>query len=141
MLSPAKATRARETGMPMGYTCFRRMGSIQVHTHTYICEHMCCLNIQRRCYGNVAARCSRCSFVKYCGAACQRADWQDHKQVCADICSDNWNRVQYKSGHRMFYGPVDQYYFELIRHLGQTTPRLFYSGPWDFSLPHKLMDS
>ncbi|TFK29000.1 hypothetical protein FA15DRAFT_664645 [Coprinopsis marcescibilis] len=27
--------------------------------------------------------CSRCKATKYCSAACQKADWKDHKRICA----------------------------------------------------------
>merc|ERR1712098_390509 len=30
-------------------------------------------------------KCSRCGFVFYCGKACQRNDWKNHKQVCKEI--------------------------------------------------------
>jgi hypothetical protein len=29
--------------------------------------------------------CSRCKCVSYCGAACQKSDWQTHKAVCSPV--------------------------------------------------------
>merc|ERR1712098_6349 len=34
-------------------------------------------------------KCSRCGFVFYCSKACQRNDWQNHKQVCKEIRKQN----------------------------------------------------
>ena len=30
------------------------------------------------------ARCGKCRIVVYCGRACQRADWKQHKKQCAE---------------------------------------------------------
>jgi len=34
-------------------------------------------------------KCSRCGFVFYCSKACQRNDWQNHKQICKEIKKEN----------------------------------------------------
>merc|ERR1712034_174287 len=34
-------------------------------------------------------KCSRCGFVFYCSKACQRNDWQNHKQICKQIRKQN----------------------------------------------------
>merc|ERR1712098_229007 len=34
-------------------------------------------------------KCSRCRFVFYCSKACQRNDWQNHKQICKEIKKQN----------------------------------------------------
>jgi hypothetical protein len=31
---------------------------------------------------DVMKRCSRCAHASYCGAACQHADWKEHKTTC-----------------------------------------------------------
>ena len=30
-------------------------------------------------------RCSACRLMRYCGAACQKADWRAHKAACAEL--------------------------------------------------------
>ena len=30
-------------------------------------------------------RCSSCRTVRYCGAACQKADWRGHKAACREL--------------------------------------------------------
>merc|ERR1712098_202852 len=34
-------------------------------------------------------KCSRCGFVFYCSKACQKSDWQNHKQICKQIRKQN----------------------------------------------------
>merc|ERR1712098_879073 len=34
-------------------------------------------------------KCSRCGFVFYCSKACQKSDWQNHKQICIEIRKQN----------------------------------------------------
>jgi len=34
-------------------------------------------------------KCSRCRFVFYCSKACQRKDWQNHKEICKQIRKKN----------------------------------------------------
>merc|ERR1712034_221544 len=34
-------------------------------------------------------KCSRCGFVFYCSKACQRNDWNQHKQICKEIRKQN----------------------------------------------------
>jgi len=36
----------------------------------------------RHCKADAVGRCSRCFAAAYCGIACQRADWRNHKQRC-----------------------------------------------------------
>jgi len=36
----------------------------------------------RRCKAPAVCRCSRCFAAAYCGVACLRADWKEHKQRC-----------------------------------------------------------
>jgi len=38
---------------------------------------------------NQFQKCSRCGFVFYCSKACQRNDWQNHKQVCKEVRKQN----------------------------------------------------
>ncbi len=35
--------------------------------------------------GNKKKKCSRCSRIWYCNAACQRTDWPRHKEECQDM--------------------------------------------------------
>ncbi|EIM79451.1 uncharacterized protein STEHIDRAFT_143178 [Stereum hirsutum FP-91666 SS1] len=37
---------------------------------------------RRGCAEPVKARCSKCQIYYYCGAECQRSDWDEHKLVC-----------------------------------------------------------
>ena len=34
------------------------------------------------CGAAAASRCSRCKLVGYCGSACQKAAWKEHKEGC-----------------------------------------------------------
>ena len=34
------------------------------------------------CGATAASRCSRCKLVGYCGSACQKAAWKEHKEGC-----------------------------------------------------------
>jgi hypothetical protein len=38
-------------------------------------------------------RCSRCSIAKYCSPECQRADWKEHKKLCAKPVLDKMDAV------------------------------------------------
>ena len=86
-------------------------------------------------------RCERCSFVRYCSHGCQKADWRYHKSECTELANDEWNYSKYKEGHVVYYGPVDQYTFELTRHCAKSsrTLRVFMYPEVDLSKPHKLV--
>merc|ERR1712098_706591 len=44
---------------------------------------VCCANCKKEETSEKEfPKCSRCSFVHYCSKACQKADWQSHKQIC-----------------------------------------------------------
>lgn len=30
-------------------------------------------------------RCSRCKWIAYCGSACQKKDWTEHRKVCSEL--------------------------------------------------------
>ncbi|OJT07671.1 hypothetical protein TRAPUB_1470 [Trametes pubescens] len=43
-------------------------------------------------------RCSRCHMTRYCGRACQKRDWAQHRVVCGmvhEIVFENWHLVRY----------------------------------------------
>lgn len=86
-------------------------------------------------------RCSRCCFVRYCSNECQASAWRSHKGMCNELVSDSctWDYFKYKAGHTMFYGPVDQYSFELTRHIGMHSHKVNICSNVDLSVPHKLM--
>lgn len=63
------------------------------------------LDVLRKCYychkPNAMSRCSRCRLTYYCGVACQKADWKEHKKHC--INANIFKEMQametgYKSG-------------------------------------------
>jgi hypothetical protein len=81
-----------------------------------------------------------CSFARYCSRACQASHWRCHKSSCADIANDGWDYRTYKDGHAMYYGPVDQFTFELARHVGKHSSNVNMRPKVDLSVPHKLMN-
>ena len=46
-----------------------------------ICSHAPCSKTPRQA-GAPLRCCTRCRAIWYCGPACQRADWRNHKRVC-----------------------------------------------------------
>ena len=38
-------------------------------------------------------KCSLCGLVRYCGSACQRADWPRHKLLCREVCGQGRGAV------------------------------------------------
>ena len=84
------------------------------------------------------SRCVRCGFARYCTYGCQSADWRNHKSVCTELVNDIWDYFTYKEGHVMYYGPVDQFTFELTRHIGKNTNKVYITPKVDLSVPHKL---
>ena len=54
------------------------------------CAHAACTTVAASVAGEGAAepkpkRCSGCLLVRYCGAACQKADWRAHKAACKEV--------------------------------------------------------
>ena len=51
------------------------------------CAHPCCTTIvgAREADAPRGKRCSRCQVVRYCGRACQLADWPAHKAACREL--------------------------------------------------------
>jgi hypothetical protein len=50
------------------------------------CAHLGCTSVAA--FGlpdHKRMKCSGCRVVRYCGAACQRADWRAHKPACAAL--------------------------------------------------------
>ena len=54
---------------------------------TLRCANVRCRNLAGAAEADVRGRkCSGCFVVRYCGAACQQADWRaGHKRVCASL--------------------------------------------------------
>ncbi|KXZ43991.1 hypothetical protein GPECTOR_76g814 [Gonium pectorale] len=51
-----------------------------------MCGNPRCVNFSGACEAELGLRqCAGCRVVRYCGAACQRADWQQHRAACADV--------------------------------------------------------
>ena len=63
-----------------------------------MCDHCSAL-------GKDLSRCARCQHAHYCGKACQKAAWRDHKATCKQLCEDlkECERVR---GRRLFYHDV-----------------------------------
>ena len=51
------------------------------------CAHTCCTTIAGACEADMprGKLCSGCRAVRYCGAACQKADWRAHKAACREV--------------------------------------------------------
>ena len=51
------------------------------------CAHVCCTTIvgAREAESPRGKLCSGCRVVRYCGAACQKADWRAHKAACREL--------------------------------------------------------
>ena len=51
------------------------------------CAHPCCTTIlgAREAAALRGKRCSGCRAVRYCGPACQKADWRAHKAACREV--------------------------------------------------------
>ena len=84
------------------------------------------------------SRCMRCGFARYCTSGCQAADWHNHRSVCTELVNEIWDYFTYKEGHVVYYGPVDQFTFELTRHIGMTSKKVYITPKVDLSVPHKL---
>ncbi|PIL28918.1 hypothetical protein GSI_08965 [Ganoderma sinense ZZ0214-1] len=50
------------------------------------------------CGKRASSRCSSCQSVSYCDAACQRADWAQHKPACRSLRDATWRTVQLRAG-------------------------------------------
>lgn len=87
-------------------------------------------------------RCNRCSFVRYCSHDCQKSDWRYHKRECTVLANEDWNYDKFKAGDHVYYGPVDQYTFELTRHRAKHSRKLsmFMHVEINLSVPHKLIN-
>ena len=51
------------------------------------CAHVCCTTIAgaREADAPRGKLCSGCRVVRYCGPACQKADWPAHKAACREL--------------------------------------------------------
>ena len=51
------------------------------------CAHVCCARIVGASEADAprGKRCGGCRLVRYCGAACQKADWPAHKAACREL--------------------------------------------------------
>ena len=51
------------------------------------CAHACCATIvgAREADSPRGKLCSGCRVVRYCGPACQKADWRAHKAACREL--------------------------------------------------------
>jgi hypothetical protein len=59
--------------------------------------------------------------------------------MCSTLVNDEFNRAMLKNVDRVYYGPLTEYEFELLRHIGTTSTK-FYCVPYvDLSVPHKLV--
>ncbi|KAI0329865.1 hypothetical protein GY45DRAFT_1324470 [Cubamyces sp. BRFM 1775] len=48
------------------------------------------------CGKKAASRCSQCQSVSYCGPACQRADWPEHKHSCKSLKGGRWVTITFQ---------------------------------------------
>ena len=63
-------------------------------------------------------KCSRCKFMRYCSAQCQRSDWRAHKLQCD---ASLWPRER-RAGRSHFFGMMngydyDRWFFTLFEEL------------------------
>ena len=54
---------------------------------TRACAHPGCTTVTGASEAEqpLGKRCSGCRLVRYCGAACQKADWPAHKTACREL--------------------------------------------------------
>ncbi|KAI0704230.1 hypothetical protein C8T65DRAFT_654302 [Cerioporus squamosus] len=50
------------------------------------------------CGERATSRCAQCQSVSYCGAACQRADWPQHKPACRQLKGGRWCTLPVHNG-------------------------------------------
>ncbi|KAI1792762.1 hypothetical protein LXA43DRAFT_972427 [Ganoderma leucocontextum] len=51
------------------------------------------------CGKRASSRCSSCQSISYCGAACQRADWTEHKPACRSLKDATWRTIRLRAGY------------------------------------------
>ncbi|KAL5512342.1 hypothetical protein ACEPAG_3334 [Sanghuangporus baumii] len=52
------------------------------------------------CGNPITSRCSRCQLAGYCGTACQRSHWKEHKPSCVRLSDGTWISIKYTNCHR-----------------------------------------
>ncbi|RDX40254.1 hypothetical protein OH76DRAFT_1413095 [Lentinus brumalis] len=50
------------------------------------------------CGERATSRCAQCQSVSYCGAACQRANWPQHKLDCRQLKGGRWHTLPVHNG-------------------------------------------
>ncbi|KAF7293791.1 hypothetical protein HMN09_01174800 [Mycena chlorophos] len=63
--------------------------------------------------------CGGCRSTYYCSRACQRADWRDHKDICADLREfKHFDSLTYSGADRAFFRQLmDEAYSSLKGHV------------------------
>jgi hypothetical protein len=59
--------------------------------HSWACKNPLCLEVSQdselQLVGGKSSKCSGCLAARYCGKACQRQHWQQHKLVCKALAA------------------------------------------------------
>ena len=93
----------------------------------FVFEHSLVLEVRCGTMAKHMNKCSRCKFLRYCSAECQRKDWKAHKRQCDATL---WPRER-RHGSSHFFGMVNGYDYD----------RWFFTlfeGHWTIRVPAAL---
>ncbi|KAL6304709.1 hypothetical protein BKA93DRAFT_732547 [Sparassis latifolia] len=78
--------------IPVGPLSFEDLGKFNADTGCVLCGE------------KTTSRCSQCLSVLYCGQACQRAHWAEHKPTCRSLRGGTWRTVRFVNSMPGFEG-------------------------------------